>query len=236
MFWPFSKLFQTPKCSWKEGLLQSLILAILQKTSFRTILPPVGVSKRHFGASRQSFLGDSGDPNMHKNGQKGLLRCQKAQNNFQNTLGVLRKPFPNFRKIVEFATFRQHWLGQASYFFKGWPPFVHEGGGRKCRFFFHSKCKISGSECRSGFKLVLAHTMDPSGPFWGAHPTEKYVHPKAHPLRNFDQKNADFGSFVTHLCLLSANHVGWPRTLKMCPEGSRAEIPHTNTFLAPLDR
>ena len=88
------------------------------------------------------------------------------------------------------------------------------------------------------FKLVLAHTMDHSGPFWGAHPTEKYVHPKAHPLRNFDQKNADFGSFefVTHLCLLSANHVGWPRTLKMCPEGSRAEIPRTNTFLAPLDR
>ena len=83
-----------------------------KKTSFWTILPPVGVSKRHFGASRQSFLGDSGDPNMHKNGQKGLLRCRKAQNNFQNTLGVLRKPFPNFRKIVEFATFRQHWLGQ----------------------------------------------------------------------------------------------------------------------------
>ena len=48
--------------------------------------------------------------------------------------------------------------------------------------------------------------------------------------------NADFGSFVTHLCLLSANHVGWPRTLKMCPEVSRAEIPRTNTFLAPLDR
>ncbi len=78
--------------------------------------------------------------------------------------------------------------------------------------------------------------MDPSGPFWGAHPTEKYVHPKAHPLRNFDQKNADFGSFVTHLCLLGANHVGCPRTLEMCPEGSGAEIPRTNTFLAPLDR
>ena len=85
-----------------------------KKTSFWTILPPVRVSKRHFGASRLSFLGDSGDPNMHKNGQKGLLRCRKAQNNFQNTLGVLRKPFPNFRKIVEFATFRQHWLGQIS--------------------------------------------------------------------------------------------------------------------------
>ena len=113
-------------------------------------------------------------------------------------------------------------------------PFLLPGGN--AQIFWTSKCKISGLECRRMFKLVLAHTMDPSGPFWGAHPTEKYVHPKAHPLRNFDQKNADFGSFGTHLCLLSANHVGWPRTLKMCPEGSRAEIPRTNTFLAPLDR
>ena len=40
------------------------------------------------------------------------------------------------------------------------------------------------------FKLVLAHTMDPSGPFWGAHPIEKYVHTKAHPLENFGRKNA----------------------------------------------
>ena len=41
-------------------------------------------------------------------------------------------------------------------------------------------------------KIFLAHTMDPSGPFWGAHPTEKYVHTKAHPLENFRRKNALF--------------------------------------------
>ena len=29
-------------------------------------------------------------------------------------MGVLRKPFPNFRKIVEFSTFWRHWLGQYS--------------------------------------------------------------------------------------------------------------------------
>ncbi len=38
------------------------------------------------------------------------------------------------------------------------------------------------------FKLVLAHTMDPSGPFWGAHPTEKYVHIKAQPPKSFRLK------------------------------------------------
>ena len=42
------------------------------------------------------------------------------------------------------------------------------------------------------FKLVLAYTMDPFGPFWGAHPTKKYVHTKAHPLENFRRKNALF--------------------------------------------
>ena len=31
-------------------------------------------------------------------------------------------------------------------------------------------------------------------------------------------------------------YVGCPRTLEMCPEGSGAEIPRTNTFLAPLER
>ena len=44
------------------------------------------------------------------------------------------------------------------------------------------------------FKLVLAHTMDPSGPFWGAHPTKKYVHTKTCPLENFRRKNAFFWS------------------------------------------
>ncbi len=31
------------------------------------------------------------------------------------------------------------------------------------------------------FKLILAHTLDPSVPFWIAHPTKKYLHPKAQP-------------------------------------------------------
>ena len=113
-----------------------------KKTSFWTILLPVGVSKRHFGAFRLSFLGDSGDPNMHKNDQKGLLRCRKAQNNFQNTLGVLRKPFPNFRKIVEFATFRQHWLGQKGFFktfsWFEWPK-IHPKSGKKVNFYVSSE-------------------------------------------------------------------------------------------------
>ena len=42
------------------------------------------------------------------------------------------------------------------------------------------------------FKVVSADTMDPSGPFWGAHPTKKYVHTKAHPLENFRRKMAFF--------------------------------------------
>ena len=64
--------------------------------------------------------------------------------------------------------------------------------GGDAQFFWTSKCKISGLECRRMFKLVLAHTMDPSGPFWGTHPTKKYVHTKAHPLENFGRKNALF--------------------------------------------
>ena len=108
---PFLSFFKPQSVLGKKVYFKVWFWRFSKKTSFWTILPPVGVSKWHFGASRLSFLGDSGDPNMHKNGQKGLLRCRKAQNNFQNTLGVLRKPFPNFRKIVEFCTFRQHRLG-----------------------------------------------------------------------------------------------------------------------------
>ena len=35
------------------------------------------------------------------------------------------------------------------------------------------------------FKLVLTHTMDPSGPFWSTPPRKKYVHIKAHPSEFF---------------------------------------------------
>ena len=65
-------------------------------------------------------------------------------------------------------------------------------GGRQCKMFWTSKCIISGLECRRMFKLVSAHTMDPSSPFWGAHPTKKYVHAKAHPLEKFRRKNVFF--------------------------------------------
>ena len=81
---------------------------LAKKTSFCTFLPPMQVSKLRFGPYRENFLGASGAPNMLKNGQKGLPRFQKAPINVQNILGVLRKPFLNFRKIVEFSTFRQH--------------------------------------------------------------------------------------------------------------------------------
>ena len=109
---PFRSNSKYQKCSRGDALLQTSFLGNSQKTSFWTLLPPVEASKLHFVACRRGFLGASGTPNMHKNGQKGLPRCRKAQSNVQNTLGELRKAFPNFRKIVEFCTFRQDCLGQ----------------------------------------------------------------------------------------------------------------------------
>ena len=109
---PFLGISKYQKCSTGDALLQISFLGNSQKTSFWTFLPPAEASKLHFGAYRRGFPDDSGDPNMLKNGQKGLPRCRKAQSNVQYTLGVLRNPFPNFRKIVEFCTFRQHRLGQ----------------------------------------------------------------------------------------------------------------------------
>ena len=91
-----------------DALLQTPFWVTSQKTTFCTFLAPMEVSKLRFGAYRQNFLGASGAPNMLKNGQKGLPRCRKAPINVQNILGVLRKSFPNFRKIVEISTFRQH--------------------------------------------------------------------------------------------------------------------------------
>ena len=103
-------------------------------------------------------------------------------------------------------------------------------------FFFTQNAKSRDRSVVAGSNLFW-HTLWTLPALFGARTPPKSMCTQRHtPLRNFDQKNADFGSFVTHLCLLSANHVGWPRTLKMCPEGSRAEIPRTNTFLAPLDR
>ena len=111
---PVRSISKHQKYSRSDALLQTSFLATSQKTTFCTFLAPMKVSKLRFVAYRQNFLGASGAPNMLKNGQKGLPRCRKAPSNVQNILGVLRKPFPNFRKIVEFSTFRQHWLGQNS--------------------------------------------------------------------------------------------------------------------------
>ena len=69
---------------------------------------------------------------------------------------------------------------------KGWLRLCY--GENKMHIFWTSKFIISGLECRRMFKLVLVHTMDPSGPFWGAHLTEKYVHTKAYPLEKFRRK------------------------------------------------
>ena len=109
---PFRTLSKQQKCSRIDALLETSFLASSRKNEFWTFLPPLKASKLHFGGCLQNFLGASGGPNMHKNGRKGLPRCRKAQSNIQNTLEVLRNPFPNFRKIVEFGTFRQHRLGQ----------------------------------------------------------------------------------------------------------------------------
>ena len=111
---PCRSISKHQKCSRSDTLLETSFLASSRKNEFWTFLPPLKASKLHFGGCRQSFLGASGDPNMHKNGQKGLPRCRKAPINVQNILGVLRKPFPSFPKIVEFSTFRQHWLGQGA--------------------------------------------------------------------------------------------------------------------------
>ena len=74
----FRSIFKYQKCSRGDILLQTSFLGNSQKTSFWTLLPPVETSKLYFGACRRGFLGASGTPNMHKNGQKGLPRCQKA--------------------------------------------------------------------------------------------------------------------------------------------------------------
>ena len=72
------------------------------------------------------------------------------------------------------------------------PVFATGGGVKTTDFFLDSKYKISGLECRRRFKLVLAHTMDPSGPFWGAHPAEKYLHTRRHTLEKFRRKSVVF--------------------------------------------
>ena len=90
-------------------------------------------------------------------------------------------------------------------YLKGKPRFCY-GGGEKV-VIFHSKYKISGLECRRRFKLVLAHTMDPSGPFWGAHPAEKYLHTRRHTLEKFAEKMHIFAHLGVHGKCPSMRHV-----------------------------
>ena len=111
---------------------------------------------------------------------------------------------------------------------KGFLPFVYGGGGN-ADFFFDSKCKISGLECRMGFKLVLAHTLDPSGPFWDIHPIEKYLHPKAHHAEISVEKNADFWPPQTHLCHMGANNFWGVNSVRSCQTLSNAAI---NRYIA----
>ena len=96
---------------------------------------------------------------------------------------------------------KRFWVNQKSWYspqkyygpypLKDLSVFPYRGRGN-AYFFWTSKFIISGLECRRMFKLVLAHTMDTSGPFWATHPTKKYVLTKAHPLENFRRKNVFF--------------------------------------------
>ena len=56
------------------------------------------------------------------------------------------------------------------------------GGDKNGGIFLTSKCKILGLECRRKFKLVLAHMMDPSGPFGARTPPKSMCTHEAHPL------------------------------------------------------
>ena len=80
-----------------------------------------------------------------------------------------------------------------------------------------------------GFKLVLAHTLDPSSPFWDIHPIEKYLHPKAHHAEISVEKNADFWPPQTHLCHMGANNFWGVNSVRSCQKLSNAAI---NRYIA----
>ena len=117
---------------------------------------------------------------------------------------------------------------------KGNPSFYY-GGGKNGGVFLTSKCKILGLECRRKFKLVLAHIMDPSGPFGARTPPKSMCTHEAHPLEKKWSKMAIFGSQWRRMCLVSANHVGRACTPGMCQARSGAEKDGIYTFLAPLE-
>ena len=79
------------------------------------------------------------------------------------------------------------------------------------------------------FKLVLAHTLDPSGPFGITHRTEKYLHPKAQPAEISDEKNARFGSPRTHFGHMGPNNFWIVNSVLGCQTPSNAAI---NRYIA----
>ena len=114
------------------------------------------------------------------------------------------------------------------------PPFVYGGGNAD--FFFTQNTKSRDRSVVAGSNLFW-HTLWTLLALFGAHTPLKSACTQRHtPSEISTKKNADFGSSETHMCMWGANHVGCPRALEMCPEGSKAEIPRTNTFLATLDR
>ena len=119
---------------------------------------------------------------------------------------------------------------------KGNPPFYYGGGGKNGGIFLTSKCKILGLECRRKFKLVLAHIMDPSGPFGARTPPKSMCTHVAHPLEKKWSKMAIFGTTWRRMCLVSANHVGRACTPGMCQARSEAKNDGISAFLAPLER
>ena len=84
---PFRSISKQQKYSGSDALLHTSFLANSRKNEFWTFLPLLKASKLRFGSCRQSFLVASGGSNMHKNGQKGLPRCRKAQSNIQKHFG-----------------------------------------------------------------------------------------------------------------------------------------------------
>merc|ERR1712035_118428 len=116
---------------------------------------------------------------------------------------------------------------------KGNPPFYYGGGEENGQIYLTSKCKILGLEGRRKFKLVLAHTMDPSGPFGVRAPPKSMCTHEAHALEKKWTKMSIFGTKWRRMCLVSANHVGRACTPEMCQARSGVENDGIYTFLSP---
>ena len=112
MFWPFWVIFKHGKYLNNEALRQTLFLVRSQKHHFFDHFTPESGPKNTLWSLLAELSGYLWTTKCAPNDQKGILGCGKAQINVPNCFRVLKKRFWNFCKIVEFATFRQHWLGQ----------------------------------------------------------------------------------------------------------------------------